>query len=179
MRLNLPFAATLLLTALSLCLSKPLFAQDCLSNLPDSLRSTVEQDNWKIVQASDIPQDDWKLWKNTHQGQCPGVAVGNFFPKTDTSFIVALIQQQDPKTMLEKLVLVATKKGQPITEVIVPPTQVANPSVVWKLGPGHYGGVDGSKASISRDSFVFEKVASTARQFYYQGSHLQSFPISN
>jgi hypothetical protein len=179
MRLNIPFAVKLILAAISFHASTYLFAQDCLGNLPDSLRSTVEQDNWKIVQASDIAQDDWKLWKNTHQGQCPGVAVGNFFPKTDTSFVVALIQQQDAKSMLEKLVLVTTKKGQPITEMIVPPIQVANPSVVWKLGPGHYAGVDGTRTSISRDSFVFEKVASSARQFYYQGAHVQSFTISN
>jgi len=50
---------------------------------------------------------------------------------------------------------------------------------VWKLPPGHYAGVDGKRASISRDSFVFEKVASSATQFYYQGSKLQSFIISN
>ena len=179
MRPNPRAAAKLILGAILISVSSHLWAQDCLSNLPDSLRSTLEQDNWKIVQPGDIPQDDWKLWKNTHQGQCPGVAVGNFFPRTDSSFVVALIQQQEPKTTLEKLVLITTKKGQPISEIIVPPTQVAIPSVVWKLSPGHYAGVDGSKASISRDSFVYEKVASSAKQFYYQGSHLQSFPISN
>jgi hypothetical protein len=179
MRPNVRIAAKLILAATFLSVSTHLRAQDCLGNLPDSLRSTVEQDNWKIVQPGDIPQDDWKLWKNTHQGQCPGVAVGNFFPKADTSFIVALIQQQDPKTVLEKLVLITTKKGQPSIEIIVPPTQASTPSVVWKLPQGHYAGIDGTKASISRDSFVFEKVASSAKQFYYQGSHLQSFTISN
>jgi hypothetical protein len=147
--------------------------------MPESLKSTVEQDNWKIVQPGDIPQDDWKLWKNTHQGQCPGVAVGNFFPKANSSFVVALVQEDDQKKMLEKLLLVTLKKGQSATEIVVSPIQVASPSVVWKLPPGHYAGVDGTKAGISRDSFVFEKVASSAKQFYYQGSHLQSFAISN
>jgi hypothetical protein len=106
-------------------------AQDCLSNLPASLKSTLEQDNWKIVQPGDIPMDDWKLWKNAHQGQCPGVAPGNFASKDD--FAVALIQQDDQKKILEKLILVTQKKGQPITEVVVPPTQVTNAAVVWKL----------------------------------------------
>jgi hypothetical protein len=152
-------------------------AQDCLSNLPASLKSTLEQDNWKIVQPGDIPMDDWKLWKNAHQGQCPGVAPGNFASKDD--FAVALIQQDDQKKILEKLILVTQKKGQPITEVVVPPTQVTNAAVVWKLPPGHYAGVDGTKAGISRDSFVYEKIASTAKQFYYKGSHLDSFVISN
>jgi len=154
-------------------------AADCLSNLPDSLRSTVEQDHWKILSPFDLPTDDWKLWKNAHQGQCPGVAVGNFYPKTDNSYIVALIQGDDPKNLLEKVVLLTEKKGQPITEIVVNPVQATALAVVWKLPPGHYAGVDGKKASISRDSFIFEKIASSATQFYYQGSKLQSFVISN
>jgi hypothetical protein len=153
-------------------------AQDCLSGLPESLKSTIEQGNWKIVQPGDVPQDDWKLWKNTHQGQCPGVAVGNFFPKADSSYAIALIQEDDQKKLTEQLLLVTMKKGQSATEVIVPPTPVPGPYLVWKLPPGHYAGVDGSRAGISRDSFVYEKVASSAKQFYYQGSNLKSFVIS-
>jgi hypothetical protein len=156
-----------------------LHAEDCLSNLPDSMRSAVERDHWKILSPFDLPSADWKLWKNAHQGQCPGVAVGNFYPKTDTSYIVALIQGDDPKNLLEKVVMLTEKKGQPITEIVVTPTQTTTLSVVWKLPSGHYAGVDGKKAAISRDSFIFEKIASSATQFYYQGTKLQSFIISN
>ena len=153
-------------------------AADCLSDLPDSMRSAVERDGWKILSPFDIPTDDWKLWKNAHQGLCPGVAVGNFFPKTNSSFIVTLIQGDDPKNLLQKVVLVTTKKGQTITEIVVNPIQTKTPSVVWKLPPGHYAGVDGTTAGISRDSFVVEKVSASATQFYYQGSNLKSFAIS-
>ncbi|HEY1994352.1 MAG TPA: hypothetical protein VGG81_08105, partial [Edaphobacter sp.] len=74
-----------ILIATLVSVSANLRAEDCLSGLPDTLRSAVEQDHWKILSPFDIPSNDWKLWKNTHQGQCPGVAVGNFFPKTDSS----------------------------------------------------------------------------------------------
>jgi hypothetical protein len=168
----------LLLIAITLSLSTHACAEDCLSGLPDSFKSMVEQDHWKILSPFDLPSSDWKIWKNAHQGQCPGVAVGNFYPKTDSSFIVALIQGDDPKNLLEKVVLVTTKKGQPITEIVVNPIQTATLSAVWKLPPGHYAGVDGTRASISRDSFVVEKVSSSATQFYYQGSNLKSFAIS-
>lgn len=168
-----------ILVALFLTISGSALAEDCLSGLPDALKSTVEQDHWKILSPFDLPSADWKLWKNAHQGQCPGVAVGNFYPKTDASYVVALIQGDDPKNLLEKVVLVAYKKNQPITEIVVNPAQATTLSVVWKLQPGHYAGVDGKKASISRDSFIFEKIASSATQFYYQGSKLQSFIISN
>jgi len=168
-----------ILIAILLSVSTNVWAEDCLSGLPDSLRSSVEQDHWKILSPFDIPTNDWKLWKNAHQGQCPGVAVGNFFPKTDSSFVVALIQGEDPKNLLEKVVLLTEKKGQTITEIIVNPAQVASPSLVWKLPPGHYAGVDGKRAAISRDSFIVEKIASSATQFYFQGSKVQSFVISN
>ncbi len=179
MKLKLTNLTRAILIAMLFSVSAHLRAEDCLSGLPDSLRSAVEQDHWKILSPFDIPSNDWKLWKNAHQGQCPGVAVGNFFPKTDSSFVVALIQGDDPKNLLEKVVLLTQKKGQAITEIVVNPVQAATLSVVWKLPPGHYAGVDGKRAVISRDSFVFEKVASSATQFYYQGSKLQSFVISN
>jgi len=169
----------LILLATLLSISSHARAEDCLSGLPDSLKSTVEQDHWKILSPFDLPSAEWKIWKNAHQGQCPGVAVGNFYPKSDSSFVVALLQGDDPKNLLEKVVLVTLKKGQPLTEIVVNPAQAATLSVVWKLPPGHYAGVDGTRASISRDSFVFEKVSSSATQFYYQGSKLQSFVISN
>src|SRR5260370_15642820 len=179
MKTKLRHLTRAILVVMLLSVSAHLRAEDCLSGLPDSLRSAVEQDHWKILSPFDIPSNDWKLWKNAHQGQCPGVAVGNFFPRTDSSFVVALIQGEDPKNLLEKVVLLTEKKGQTITEIVVNPTQVASPALVWRLPPGHYAGVDGTRAVISRDSFVFEQVASSAKQFYYQGSKLQSFIISN
>ena len=176
---NLP---KLLLAVLCLGICTHAQAADCLSNLPDALKSAVEQENWKILSPFDLPSEDWKLWKNAHQGQCPGVTVGNFSPKASSktgSWVVALIQGDDPKNQLEQLVLVTTKKGQPITEIIAPPTQATTLAVVWRLPPGHYVGIDGTTAGISRDSIIYEKVASSARQFYYHGSQIQSFPISN
>jgi len=102
-----------ILIAMLLSASANVWAEDCLSGLPDTLRSAVEQDRWKILSPFDIPSDDWKLWKNAHQGQCPGVAVGNFFPKTDSSFVVALIQGDDPKNLLEKVVLLTRRRASP------------------------------------------------------------------
>jgi hypothetical protein len=146
--------------------------------MPGTMKSTVEQDNWTILQPQDLPIGDLKIWKNAHPGQCPGVAVGNFFPKADTSFLVALIQGTDPKNLQEKVLLLNQKKDRSETIVIVSPTLVNTPSVVWKLPPGHYAGIDGTKAAISRDSFVVQTINSTAEQFYYQGSRLRSFVIS-
>ena len=166
------------LIAIFFSISTHSHAEVCLSGIPDSVRSTVEQDNWTILQPQDLSGDDLKVWKVNHPGQCPGVAVGNFFPKGDSSFIVALIQRDDQKNLLEKFLLVTLKKDRPATGPVVSPAQVTTPSVVWRLPPRRYAGIDGTKASISRDSFVFEKLVGPASQFYYRGTHLKSFVIS-
>jgi hypothetical protein len=150
----------------------------CLNVLPDYLRSTVEQGNWKILDPQDLAVDDLPVWKGNHPGECPGIASGNFHPKADSSFVVALIQRDDQKHLLEKTVLVTTKKNKIQTAVIIPPTQMPAIAVVWKLPPGHWRGIDGTRAAIKRDSFVSEQIISTATQFYYDGSHLKSFPLS-
>ncbi len=172
-----------ILFAIFIASSAYVHAEDCLNGMPQSVRSTVEQDNWTILQPQDIAANDLKLWKVNHPGECPGVASGDFYPKGKPAFLVALIQHDqtqgsDPAKQFEKLILVYIKKGQAISEVVVPPTQVAAPLVVWKLRPGHYMGIDGTKASISRDSFVYERPAGSATQFYYDGTHLKFFVIS-
>lgn len=167
-----------LLIAIFVTISTHARAELCPTDLPESARAAVEQDNWKILQPLDLSIADAKIFRNTHQGQCPGVAVGNFYPKADSSFLVALIQQDNHNNLTEELVLVTMKKGQTETTVAIPPTQVTKPSVVWKLGPGHYAGIDGTRAHITRDSFVYEQIISTAKQFYYDGTHLRSFVIS-
>lgn len=171
------------LLATFISLSVHVYAEDCLNNLPQSIRSTVEQDNWTILQPQDLADDELKLWKINHPGECPGIASGDFYPKGKPAFLVALIQRDrtqasDQRNLLEKLTLIYLKKDQPVTEIIVSPTQVDALFVVWKLRPGHYMGIDGTKASISRDSFIYERPAGSAKQFYYDGTRLKSFVIS-
>jgi len=153
-------------------------AEPCLSGLPDAARAAVEQDNWTIVQREDLSEADLRVWKNSHQGECPGVAAGNFSPRAKSSFIVALIQRDFQKNLTEKVVLVTMKKDRSETELAVTTISIATPYVVWKLPKGRYLGIDGTKASISRNSFVFEKLVGPASQYYYDGSRLKTFVIS-
>jgi hypothetical protein len=150
----------------------------CLSKLPDYLQATLEQDNWKILQPEDLA-DDLRIFKGNHPGQCPGVASGNFFPKAQESHIVAMIQRDAQNRVTEKLLLVAIGKKKTETLVILPPAQLKTPAVVWKLDKGRWRGIDGTIASISHDSFVNEQILSVATQYYYDGKHLKSFPLSH
>ncbi len=150
----------------------------CYNGLPDALRSAVEQDTWKIVQSSDLSEADQRVWRNNHPTDCAGVAVGNFSPRAKQSFIVALIQRDGQNNLLEKVDLVYLKKNRPVVEDAITTLAVATPYVVWKLNKGRYLGIDGTRASILRDSFVFEKLVGPASQYYYQGDRLRSFVLS-
>ncbi|MEO6982132.1 MAG: hypothetical protein ABI072_03335 [Edaphobacter sp.] len=153
-------------------------SQPCLSDMPDTLRAALEQDNWKIVQREDLSVSDLRAWKDRHPGDCPGVASGNFSPRVKQSFIVALIQRDTQNNLTEKVLLAAMKKNKPESEFAITTMSIATPYVVWKLPKGHYLGIEGTKASISRNSFVYEKLIGPASQYYYDGSHLKSFVIS-
>jgi len=155
----------ILITAL-LTASTHLPAQTCLSGMPESLRSVVEQDKWTIVQPQDLSESDLILWKTDHPGQCPGVAAGNPSAKADQYFIVALIHPDGPKNLLEKVVMVTRKNNRPITQEAVSMWAVATPRVVW-LQKNRYPGID---FTTSRDSFVFERVSATASQTARQAS---------
>lgn len=172
------FIRWMVLAATCFAISAPSFAEPCLNGMPDSLRAFLEQDNWKIVQREDLSASDLRVWKNNHPGDCPGVAAGNFSPHAKSSFIVALIQRDDQKDLLEKVVLVSLKKKQPVSEIAISTMAVATPYVVWSLKKGRYLGIDGTKASIPRNSFVYEKLVGPASQYYYDGNHLKSFVLS-
>jgi hypothetical protein len=146
--------------------------------MPDSLRTTIEQDNWKILQPQDLTVRDLPIWKATHAGQCPGITSGNFYPDAQSSYVIALIRRDGERVEEQTLLLTLDKKNRTETSVIVPPASVNAIAVVWKLPRGHWRGIDGTFASISHDSFVSEQLISTATQYYYDGKHLKSLLLS-
>ena len=152
-------------------------AQTCLNVVPDSLRLSVEQDNWNIVHPEDLSEADRRVWKVNHPGFCPGVATGNFHHNSNPTYVIALIQKTD-QSVTEKVIVVTLKKKKTITELAVAPTQLPTPYVVWSLPPHRYLGVDGAKVTIPQASFAFEKLVGTSRQYYFQGSHLKYFLMS-
>jgi hypothetical protein len=152
-----------------LAASTQLPAQTCLSGMPESLRSVVEQKQWTIVQPQDLSQTDLSLWNSYHPGQCPGVAAGRPSSKAKRYFIVALIHPDGPNSMLEEVLLVTQQKGRPVTQEALLRI-VSTPHVIW-LQDDPYP-FDGAS---SRDSFVFERVSGRASQLIVQDNQIKSF----
>ena len=166
-----------ILAATALLSSSFAHAEICQSALPEPIRAYVELGDWTVVHPQDLSESDLRFWKNGHPGLCPGVASGNFHHNSNPTYVIALIQKSG-QDILEKVLVVTVKKNQMNTEIVVPPTTVPSPYVVWSLPPRRYLGIDGANVSIPQDSFAYEKLVGTSRQYYYHGSELKSFQMS-
>ena len=136
--------------------------------------------DWRVVKLTDLPLDDQKLWEPSHDGRCPGIAAGKFTGGEKLSYAVALIRDQPSGRILEQLIILAPEGDSFRRAVLIKPTNVVSPFVVWKVPPGKYKGVDqGKTVQIVHDSFVYEKLEAYATQYYYDGGRLHSIVTAN
>ncbi len=151
-------------------------AEECSSVVPESGHKLLADfPGWRIVLLNDLPTDDIGLWNAANRGRCPGVAVGNFVNEYAQSYAIALIRK-NPSGKLEEQLLLLAPKGRTLSRlVVVRPTLVVSPFVVWRVPPGKYSGVDKDESvSVEHDSFVYEKIEATATQYYFVNGHLRS-----
>lgn len=151
------------------------YGENCVASLSDKAREVISEfHDWRVVKLTDLPADDRKLWENSHNGQCPGVAAGNF-SDDKLSYAVALLRNQPSGELEEQLIVLLPEGNSFRRTVVVKPTTVVGPFVIWKVPPGKYQGVDKAKAvQIAHDSFIYEKIEAYARQYYYDDGHLRS-----
>jgi len=156
------------------------YGQNCASLLPDKAREAISDlHEWKVVKLTDLPADDQKLWENSHNGQCPGVAAGNF-SEDKLSYAVALVRSQPSGALQEQLIVLLPEANSFRRTVVVKPTTVVGPFVIWRVPPGKYQGVDNAgTVQIAHDSFIYEKMEAYARQYYYDAGHLRSIVTAN
>ena len=163
------FARAFLIVSISLKLCP---GADCGSLLP---RAFALPSGWRVVTLEDLPEDDRDLWGREHAGQCPGAVVGRFTDDSRYSYAVALLQSGPGGKLLEQLVAILPAGNRLSRVVLVKPTTVVSPFVVWAVPPGKYAGVDGAPAvSVPHDSIIYEKMEATANQFFYLDGRFRS-----
>ena len=152
----------------------------CVSSIPDKACEVISNFNgWKIGKLTDLPADDQRLWTNSHDGQCPGVAAGHF-SEDKLSYAVALLRNQRSGGLQEQLVVLVPEGNSFRSQVVVKPTTVVSPFVIWKVPPGKYKGVDqDNTVQIAHDSFIYEKMEAYATQYYYDEGRLRSIVTAN
>ena len=166
---------------LLICLGKVCYGEHCVPFVPASAREIISEfHGWRIVGLTDLPGDDQKLWRTSHDGKCPGIAAGNFMGGEKLSFAIALIRNQPSGRILEQLIVLSPEGDSFRRTTVIAPTDVVSPFVVWKVAPGNYKGVYQDKTvRIAHDSFVYEKMEAYATQYYYIGNRLHSIVTAN
>jgi len=162
-------------------LSNVCYGENCISQLPDVAREVVSGlHEWQIVKLADLPADDQQLWQTSHNGSCPGVVAGNFTGGARLSYAVAMIRNQPSGQILEQLLMLVPEGNSFKPTIVVKPTSVVSPFVVWKVTPGTYKAVDQDRSvKLSHDSFVYEKMETYATQYYYEKGRLRSIVTAN
>jgi hypothetical protein len=143
-------------------------ATHCCKERNDIIDSYLDaHPGWSIVETSDLPDDDKALWKNYHEGLCPGIAIVDVDGGGRKSYALAL-KRKVKDVVFEKLVVLKGSAGAFSEHVLVNPTRVISPFVVYRVGPGKYLDHNtGKTIRIAHDSIVYEKMEAISMQFYF------------
>lgn len=128
---------------------------------------------WSIVDLSDLSSDDQQLWAQHHHDLCPGLAVGRLDSGAHTWYALALLNKNHGK-LYEKVVLLVEHKLGTKIQILSASRNITSPFVIWRTGPGVF--LDyrtGKMITIKHDSFVYEKMESTAVQYYLRDGRVR------
>jgi hypothetical protein len=149
-----------------------------LNALLPSVRAVVEEKfpGWRLVNVFDLRSDDQSLWKKSHHGECPGLAVGHYENDSDNSYAITLFQK--PPKLRQLLIVITPGLSTPKLHVLSRPQEVAYLSVVSKLPPGRYADAEGKALKIDKESISYEAIEAGAIMYYYSEGRYQSIQSS-
>lgn len=169
-----------LLMMLGFCAS----ANAACDSVPQEVREYLRSaPGWAFVDVKDLVSDDKSLWDQSHDGQCPGIAIVDLDGKGQQSYALALLKTGSGQAV-EKLLVIRRQSTRLVRRILVPPTSVmytnvAAPFVVWKAGPGIYRDQkSGHHAKLAHDGIVYEKLEATATVYYLSRGRFTSILTS-
>jgi len=159
-------------------------ASSCSALLPNPLLQEVEKRyrGWKIVDVGDLSSDDQVLWNQTWgTKRCPGVAIGEFLAKGETSYGIALIRREgNADTVAEKLIH-AQQKGNSYSMTELVSENNVPVGVVQKGEPGRYAYVyDRNKnVNVKTDTILYIHLEASAIAFFFEAGKFSEVLISD
>ncbi|HWA92596.1 MAG TPA: hypothetical protein VG889_21370 [Rhizomicrobium sp.] len=126
---------------------------------------------WTILDMPDLLTDDRLSWRQSHNGQCPGLTRVVLDGSGRVSFGLALVDRDNG---LEQVVaLMAQAKGFR-AYVLEPPVNAVG-AVVYRAPPGSAADEEAHvKVKIAHDSIVWEQMEAASRQFYFAGGEFHA-----
>ena len=130
----------------------------------------------RLVTLADLNDYDRKLYKKDHGARCPGLMKVDFYGDAKPTWALVLISGQDPKRRAE---LVVARKLDAYWEIRSLEITDGTP-VVWREGPGKYGGMSDDKTIQARAPvIVFCGYESWAIVYAWNGKSVEKVWVSD
>jgi hypothetical protein len=145
-------------------------------DLPKELNTVIEAKypGAKVVNLSDLNEDDKKLFLADHAGSCPGLVAVDFYGDGKPTFALALATRES--VGFNTKLVVAHRFAADWKTVVLDNTGGPAP-VVWSEEPGEYEGVYGSKILARRPVVLFVGYASWAVLYAWDGQKIKHIQI--
>jgi hypothetical protein len=161
--------AVLVSSAFAQATAAPQTSEACV--LPQDLQRKVagKYPTAKLIELSDLEEDDRKFFRSDHDNSCPGLVNVDFYGDGKPTLALVLIPRSGVKEST-KLVVAHQDDGK----WLITPLDTGGPSptaaVVWSLPPGEYRDVYGDKTiQATRPVIVFCKYESWAILYAWTG----------
>lgn len=132
---------------------------------------------WRLLQVSDLVEDDQALWSKAQGKKCPGLAGGHFTDRTSPELAFSLI---DPKARKQAVLLAKqTSAKRYDVSVVSPSTQATNFLVIHALPPGTYRGFENRRTVRTQfDSVAYELIESAMDMIYFKNGSFRTLALS-
>jgi len=142
--------------------------------LPDDLQREVaaKYPSAKLIELSDLEEDDKKFFQSDHDGNCPGMVKVDFYGDGKPTLALVLIPTNGIKKPTRLVVAHHDGERWLISALDTGgPTPIA--PVVWAQPPGEYRDVYGNKTiRATKPVIVFCKYESWAILYAWTGTHV-------
>jgi hypothetical protein len=141
-------------------------------DLPKGLDVVIEANypGTKVVNVSDINEDDREFFLKDHAGSCPGLIPVDFYGDGKPTFALALATRQT--IGFNTKLVVAHRLGAKWKTLEVDKTGVPAP-VIWGEDPREYVGVYGNKIRATRPVIFFVGYESWAVLYAWDGQKIK------
>jgi len=142
--------------------------------IPENLRHeiAVKYPGERVVELSDLEEDDKGFFQEDHGAACPGLVKVDFYGDGNPTVALVLTKGDRPRRLTE---LVVAHRVRERWDTVVLDTGSPGPyaPVVWSQPPGHYQDVEDNKTiGATRPVIVFSKYEAWAILYAWTGSRV-------
>jgi hypothetical protein len=153
----------------------------CVTLLPKALTGVLRDNypGWRVLELSDLAEDDRKIWEQARGKVCPGVARGNFDGSGESQHAVLLLNRKARSAVL--VVHAAKGKNGSYRLSKMLEGESSRPPVIHRQPPGKYYRAEDTRSpiDIKTDVIYLESIEAGATVLYFSKGMPTQVVVSN